>query len=43
MEISTNAEVYLKHSQTSMMELLANKCNGFQPLTIFVKISAIDI
>ena len=43
MEISINAEVYLKHSQTSMMELLANEFNGFQPLTIFAKISAIDI
>ena len=43
METSTNPQVYLESSLTSMMELLANIFGSFQPLTIFEKKSAIDI
>ena len=42
METSTNPEVYLEPSITSMLELLANIFGSFQPLTIFEKKSVID-
>ena len=36
-------QAYLEHSRISKMELLAKIVNGFQPLTIFLKSSILDI
>ena len=37
------AKAYLEPSQTSKIELFVEMVNGFEPLTIFVKSSILDV